>query len=112
MFFGHVISAQDIVVSPKKIEAMVDWPRLRTMSEVRGLLGLAGYYHIFVQNFLPLVMPMTKLLKKGIEFSWIDTCEESFREVKERLILVPILTLPTVMDTFVVFTYALRKDYK
>ncbi|CAN6456208.1 unnamed protein product [Victoria cruziana] len=54
---------------------------------------------------------MTKLLKKGIEFLWTDKCEETFREVKGRLTSAPILTLPKVGETFVVFTDASREGY-
>ncbi|CAN6463204.1 unnamed protein product [Victoria cruziana] len=110
-FLGHVISAQGVTMDPGKVEAVVNWPRPMNIIEVRGFLGLAGYYRKFVHNFSQLVIPMTKLLKKGIEFLWTDKCEKTFRKVKGRLTSAPILNLPKVGETFVVFTDASREGY-
>ena len=42
-FLGHVISNEGIKVDPSKIEAVLNWDRSRTPTEVRSFLGLAGY---------------------------------------------------------------------
>ncbi|XP_061358957.1 uncharacterized protein LOC133303107 [Gastrolobium bilobum] len=42
-FMGHVISADRVAVDPSKIEAVIDWERPKTVTEVRSFLGLAGY---------------------------------------------------------------------
>ena len=36
-FLGHVVSKDDIQVDPQKIEAVIDWPRPTTVTEVRSL---------------------------------------------------------------------------
>ena len=41
-FLDHVVSKDGIQVDPKKIEAILDWPRPTTVTEVRSFLGLAG----------------------------------------------------------------------
>jgi len=38
-FWGHVISAQGIVVDPTKIETVVKWERPHTVTEVRSSWG-------------------------------------------------------------------------
>ena len=43
-FLGHVVSGDGIQVDPKKIEAITEWPRPITVTEVRSFLGLASYY--------------------------------------------------------------------
>ena len=35
-FLGHVVSKDDIQVDPQKIEAVIDWPRPTTVTEVRS----------------------------------------------------------------------------
>ena len=43
-FLGHVVSVEDIQVDPKKIEAVQNWPRPTSATEIHSFLGLAGYY--------------------------------------------------------------------
>ena len=49
---------------------------------------------------------MTKLTRKNIKFAWSDKCEQSFRELKSRLVAAPILTLPVSGKEFTIFSDA------
>ncbi|XP_059315826.1 uncharacterized mitochondrial protein AtMg00860-like [Lycium ferocissimum] len=44
-FLGHVVSKDGIMVDPKKIEAVRDWTRPTSVTEIRSFMGLASYYH-------------------------------------------------------------------
>jgi hypothetical protein len=48
VFLGHVVSDEGIKVDPKKIEAVTEWPRPKSMTSLRGCLGLIEYYRRFV----------------------------------------------------------------
>ncbi|CAN6465712.1 unnamed protein product [Victoria cruziana] len=110
-FLGHVVSAQGVTVDPGKVEAVVNWPRPTTVSEIQGFLGLAGYYRRFVQNFSQIISPMTRLLKNSVDLDWSEECERSFLDIKKRLTLAPILVLPKVGEPYVVYTDASRDGY-
>lgn len=89
-----------------KVEAVVSWKRPSSVTEFRSFLGLAGYYRRFVQGFLSIAAPLTKLTRKGVPFVWTDQCETSFQELKKRLTTAPILTLSSGSGGFIVFTDA------
>ncbi|KAA0066301.1 hypothetical protein E5676_scaffold602G001640 [Cucumis melo var. makuwa] len=92
---GHVVSAEGIYVDPQKIEAIFNWEQPTTITEVRSFLGLAGYYRHFMEGFSKLALSLTNLTKKDSKFEWTNKCEQSFQELKKRLVSSPILTLPT-----------------
>ena len=108
-FLGHMISSEGIKVDPLKIEAVMNWERPKTPTKVRSFLGLAGYYRKFVQNFAKIATPLTKLTRKNKKFVWNDKCEESFQELKKRLVSAPVLALPNDQGNFVIFNDASQK---
>ena len=79
---GHVLLEGGIFVNPTKIQSIMDWTAPTTQTEVRGFLGLAGYYRKFVEGFSSIAHPMTHLLKKDQKFVWSEKCEASFQELK------------------------------
>ncbi|KAL8134978.1 hypothetical protein AgCh_009846 [Apium graveolens] len=108
-FLGHVVSHEGIKVDPAKIEAITNWERPKTPTEVRRFLGLIGYYRQFVQDFSKIATPLTKLTRKNEKFKWNEKCEESFQELKKRLITTPILSLPDDQGNFVIYSDASHK---
>ena len=62
-----------------------------SVGEIRGFLGLAGYYRRIIEKFSKIVKPMTELLKKDTKFKWTEECEASFQELKKGLVTAPVL---------------------
>nr|GEW88090.1 reverse transcriptase [Tanacetum cinerariifolium] len=108
-FLGHIVSAEGITMDPAKVEAITKWPRPTSVTEVRSFLGLAGYYRRFVEGFSRLALPLTKLMRKGEKFVWNEEREKSFEELKQRLVLAPILTLPSGSGGFQIYSDASKK---
>nr|GEX01110.1 putative reverse transcriptase domain-containing protein [Tanacetum cinerariifolium] len=92
-FLGHIVSAEGITMDPTKVEAITKWPRPTSVTEVRSFLGLAGYYRRFVEGFLRLALPLTKLMRKGEKFVWNEEREKSFEELKQREIRIDVTML-------------------
>ena len=90
-FLCHIVSTEGIRVDPAKVEAVVNWKLPRSVIEVRSFLGLVEYYWRFVKIFFIIASLLTKLLKKGVKFEWINKCQDSFEQLKEMLVEAPVL---------------------
>ncbi|KAL0551864.1 hypothetical protein IC582_010953 [Cucumis melo] len=108
-FLGHVVSKAGVSVDPAKIEAVTGWTRPSTVSEVRSFLGLAGYYRRFVENFSRIATPLTQLTRKGVPFVWSKACEDSFQNLKQKLVTAPVLTVPDGSGSYVIYSDASKK---
>ncbi|XP_062086135.1 uncharacterized mitochondrial protein AtMg00860-like [Humulus lupulus] len=108
-FLGHIVGKDGIKVDLVKIEAVKDWTQPKNASKVRSFLRLAGYYRKFVEGFSKHATPLTELTRKGIKFVWTRGCEQSFQELKDRLITTPVLSLPTDNEKFVVYCDASKQ---
>ena len=71
-------------------DAVVQWESLKSIFEVRSVLGLAGYYRRFIEGFSKLALPLTQLTRKGQAYVWDSKCENSFLELKKRLTSAPM----------------------
>ncbi|TYK29800.1 ty3-gypsy retrotransposon protein [Cucumis melo var. makuwa] len=81
-FLGHVVSKAGVSVDPAKIEAVTSWPRPSTVSE---------------------------LTRKGAAFIWSKACEDSFQNLKQKLVTTPVLTVPDGSGSFVIYSDASKK---
>ena len=88
------MSASEVSIDPKKVEARLSWERPKSVFEIRNFLGLAGYYRRFIKDFSRLPGPMKKLTQKEVKFKWNDLCEKAFQELKRKLTSAPILIVP------------------
>ncbi|WVZ71088.1 LOW QUALITY PROTEIN: hypothetical protein U9M48_019712 [Paspalum notatum var. saurae] len=107
-FLGHVISKGGIAVDPSKVSTITNWKVPEIPKEVRGFLGLVGYYRRFIENFSKIAKPMTSLLEKDAEFRWINAQQAAFDELKKRLTTSPVFTLPDQQKKFIVYCDASR----
>ena len=86
--------ASGVLVDPEKVEDVMIWERLKLVFEIHSLLGLAGYYMLFIKDFSRLAALITRLTRKGVKFEWDDLCEKAFKELKRRLTTTPIQIVP------------------
>jgi hypothetical protein len=108
-FLGHILTIEGIEVDPSKVEAVSKWKQPSSVCEIRSFLGMVGYYCRFIKGFSSIAEPLTELLKKENKFVWTPKCEESFQDIKKKLITSPVLTLPDIHQSFVIFCDAARQ---
>ncbi|XP_075487995.1 uncharacterized protein LOC142527156 [Primulina tabacum] len=105
-FLGHVISEAGVLVDPKKVEAITEWPKPKNATDIRSFLGLAGHYRKCVEGFSSIAISLTKLTQKNSNFIRDECCEKSFQKLKEKLASTPVLILPTEDKEFTIYSKA------
>jgi hypothetical protein len=71
-FLGHIVGRDGIMVDPKKIEKVQNFPQPRNVTELRAAIGLFSYYRRFIKGFSQICKPMLSLLKKDAPFIWTN----------------------------------------
>lgn len=101
-FLGHNCTSDGLKPNPNKIDSINLYPRPINKEEVTRFHAMANYYRRFIPNFSTISLPLTNLRKKRIQFKWTEECENSFQEIKKRLISSPILAYPDFTKQFIV----------
>ena len=75
-FLSHIIFIKGVEVYPRKVDAVKNWPRTLTPTDIRSFLGLECCYWRFVDGFASIETPLTTLTKRVTNLS-------GWRHVKE-----------------------------
>ena len=115
-YLGHIVSKDGIETNPKKIEAILNWPRSKIVTQVRSLLGFCNYYHKFIYKFAQISKPLHKLCsgenasRKKVMVLWDSDCEKSFLELRDRCSETPILAYTNYQKLFLGLGAVLYQD--
>ena len=111
-YLGHVVSKAGIETNPKKIVAIVNWPKPVTVTQVQSFLGFCNYYQKFIEHYVRVAKPLYQLISgdnakaKRKEVEWSKECEEAFLKLKEFCSNTPMLAYADYQKPFKVHTDA------
>jgi hypothetical protein len=61
---------------------------------------MIGFYRKFCKNFSDVAVPLTELLRKGVQFDWTEKHQSVFDQLKELLVHSPVLASPNFDTPF------------
>ena len=104
-YLGHQISKKGVEADSDKIHSVVNWAQPKGVTELRGFLGLNGYYRRFVKGYGEIAAPLTRLLQNNA-FKWDEEASVAFERLKRAMTTIPVLALPDWSLPFIIETDA------
>ena len=105
-YLGHRVTEEGLLPDSSLLAAIWEIPPLKTATEVRSFLGLAGYYRQYVKNFATIAGLLHALTRKDAVFHWSAECQTAFDRLKTLLTTSPITAFPDFSQTFRLYTDA------
>ena len=105
-YLGHVLSTTGIKPLPSKTAAIKLMNPPQNAKQVRAFLGLVGYYHKFIRNFVCIAKPVTALTHHDAKFTWTSSHHTAFNTISNTLLQAPILHYPDPSKHYIMYTDA------
>ena len=71
-FLGVVIGPEGIKMEEEKVKGILEWLIPKYVKDVQKFLGLANYYHRFIEEFATVVRPLHDMVKKNKRWEWTE----------------------------------------
>ena len=91
-YLGFILSKDGLKMDSSKIQTIQDWPEPRKVKDIQSFLGFANFYRRFISNYSDIVVPLTRLTRKGTPWNFSDAARNSFQSLKTAFTTAPILT--------------------
>ena len=63
-FLGVVIGLEGIKMEEEKVKSVLDWLTPKCVKDIQKFLGLANYYHQFIQSFASIARLLHDMVRK------------------------------------------------
>jgi len=96
-FLGMIIGEKGVKMDMTKVEAIMSWLTPKRVKNIQAFLGLANFYHRFIQDFSKIATPLNNLMCKETVWRWGGTQQKAFDKLKRRFVEGPILVAADYM---------------
>jgi hypothetical protein len=106
VYLGHIVGGGQLKIDPSNIHVIVNWPELKSVTEIQGFLGEVQYWRRFISNFSLIEAPLHALINVKNNFQWGGKKQKYFDTLKENISPTPILSLSNIQQPFEIKTNA------
>ena len=82
-FLGFVVSPSGLSMAQSKVDAILNWPTPQTVKQLQSFLGFANFYQRSIFNYSDIVVPLTRLTRKGAHWNWSNEADAAFHALKQ-----------------------------
>ena len=105
MVLGSLVSAGTIRQNPSHLQAIREYPRPTTVSEMQRFLGMATWHRRSVPRFAQIVAPLLQIQTEAQRghgarkkdrslLTWTKEAVEAFDDIREKLVSPPVTVVP------------------
>jgi hypothetical protein len=95
MLLGFIVSERGIEANPEKIAAITNLGPIKDLKGVKRVMGCLAALSRFISRLGERGLPLYRLLRKTVRFTWTLEAEEALGNLKALLTSAPILVPPT-----------------
>ncbi|GJY81917.1 reverse transcriptase domain-containing protein [Tanacetum coccineum] len=111
MFLGCKVNTRGLKVCPDKVDAVLSLPSLKCLKDVQKLNGKLASLNKFLAKSAEKSLPFFKTLKKCMkknDFHWTTEAEEAFKQMKQLIAKLPMITTPMEKEELIVYLTAAK----
>jgi hypothetical protein len=94
-YLGYIVGPEGQSPDPALVEAIVNFPKPKTIKDIRSFIGMCSVFRKFVEGFSRIAEPLIRLTKKGYtnenKIHWDAEQDLAFIKLKEKLASAPVL---------------------
>lgn len=90
-YLGHLFNASGMSPDPERVKAVIELKEPKSKIELQRVLGMLNYLRRFVPKFSDKTVLFRELLKKNVEWQWLEVHSRAFTELKSLISNAPVL---------------------
>ncbi|GJU79421.1 reverse transcriptase domain-containing protein [Tanacetum coccineum] len=112
MFLGYKVNSKGLKVCPDKVDVVLSLPSPKCLKDMqklnRKLASLNRFLAKSAKKSLPFFKTLKKCMKKS-DFHWTMEADEVFKQMKQLIAKLPILTAPMEKEELIVYLAAVKE---